>query len=342
MILAGGYRVSSFLGDGGCGTVLAVSEIETGREFAAKVLNTAAAADPVNHKRFWREAKIAASIRHPNLCDVVGFGTLDARRPYLIMERLRGETLRARLYATGPFSVPDAVAVSAQLLDALSVVHGRGIIHRDVKATNVFITTPRDSTPSIKLFDFGIAKPLPSIKTDEFSAVTNSDVIPGTPYYLTPEQIAGAKDLDERVDVWAVGLLLYEMLTGRRAFVGKDYRAVAIKILTTEPPPASTYRSDVPAELDRILARAISKDRKKRHPSAAALRQDMLACWAKERFLAMARWQALRANHFATSPVATLKRAEEVPTLDEIPIEWELGSSTEQCRVVFEEMPSFY
>jgi serine/threonine-protein kinase len=340
MLLGGGYRVISFLGDGGCGTVLSVREIETGQEFAAKVLNPAASADPVSQKRFWREAKIAASIRHPNLCGVVGFGTLDAKRPYLIMERLNGETLRARLHATGPFSVPDAVAVSAQLLDALSVVHAKGIIHRDVKATNVFITTPRDRAPSIKLFDFGIAKPLPSIHSDEFSVVTKTDVIPGTPYYLTPEQIAGVKDLDERVDVWSVGLLLYEMLTGNRAFGGSDYRSVAMKILTTDPPPATSYRPDVPPELERILARAISKDRRNRHPSAAALRQDILACWAKERFLAMERWQALRANHFVESPAVELtsKRSKEAPTLEEIPIEWELGSSTEQCRV-FEEMP---
>jgi serine/threonine-protein kinase len=194
------------------------------------------------------------------------------------------------------------VAIMLQLLDGLSAAHAAGVLHRDVKPGNIFITSPRQAPPTIKIIDFGLAKVLPvsirtpsvrSVRSEDYSTITTTDVIPGTPFYLAPEQVRGARDLDERVDVWAAGVTFYELLVGRRAYEGASYAAVATSILLHSLAPVSTLRADIPATFDEVVARAIAKDRDARFPTTAAFRAALVDVWARFRTEGLARGASL-------------------------------------------------
>jgi serine/threonine-protein kinase len=209
------------------------------------------------------------------------------------MERLHGETLRARLYEGGPMALGDAISVALQLTDGLATAHARGVLHRDVKPSNVFLISERGQAPFIKLIDFGLAKLLPTwlrmSQPEDMSAITETGVIPGTPHYLSPEQLDAPKNLDERADVWAAGLVLYEMLTGHRAFDAPNYHTLVTAIALQEPESIRVTRDDVPAPLEHIITRALAKQRARRYANAAAFRQALLECWARIRAEGIAR-----------------------------------------------------
>jgi serine/threonine-protein kinase len=294
MFVEGRFRVTDILGEGGMGVVFKAMDTDSGREVALKVLHPTAFS-PSNVRRFRREGRAAYALRHPNICEVFGHGTLADGSPYIVMELLSGETLRKRLHSVGPLALGDAVAITLQLLDALSVAHARGVLHRDVKPSNIFLTTPRGQAPVIKLIDFGLAKLLPNwvqlpTQSEDATAITSTGVIAGTPHYLAPEQLDGSKNLDERADVWATGLVSYEMLAGIRAFDGENYTELTAAIALREPDSIRVFRSDdVPIELERVLARALAKDRQQRYANALAFRQALLDCWAKIRAEGIAR-----------------------------------------------------
>ena len=227
---------------------------------------------------------------------------MDGGAPYIVMDRLEGETLRRRLLDTGPLSAADAVSVMLQLLEGLTAAHAVGVLHRDIKPGNIFITTPRGAPPSIKIIDFGLAKLLPvstwtpreSMAAEDMSAITTTDVVPGTPMYLAPEQINGQRDLDERVDVWAAGLTFYEMLLNRRAFSGSSYVALAHDIVLTNLPSVSSQRSDLPGGFDRLFAKALAKHREHRFTTAAQFRGALLDEWSRFRTAGVIRGEQLR------------------------------------------------
>jgi serine/threonine-protein kinase len=187
-VIAGRYRIGSRIGAGGMGVVYAAIEIETGHEVALKALN-ATAMTTENLRRFRREAQTAASIKHRHVCAVRYLG-VEAGTPFIVMERLLGETLRRRLTEMGRTSASDAVTIMIQVLEGLSAAHGAGVLHRDIKPANIFITTPRGDSPVVKVIDFGLAKmipttawkPRPEAPDEELSAITTTDVIPGTPF----------------------------------------------------------------------------------------------------------------------------------------------------------------
>jgi serine/threonine-protein kinase len=195
--------------------------------------------------------------------------------PFIVMERLHGEPLRARLSALGAFSLPDAFAITCQLLDALAATHATGVIHRDVKPSNVFMTSPRGQRPRLKLIDFGLAKLLQANdvhRTGRSGHITAPDNIPGTLHYLAPEQLLGAP-IDQRVDVYAAGLALYEMLSGVRAYSGDTLDSLVRRIVFEPPPAVCELRDDLPAEMDDILAMALAKDPSRRFLTAGAFRR---------------------------------------------------------------------
>ena len=237
------------------------------------------------------------------------------------MERLLGETLRQRLTEMGPTSASDAVTIMIQLLEGLAAAHSAGVLHRDIKPANIFLTTPRGESPAIKIIDFGLAKlipttawkPRPEAPTEELSAITTTDVIPGTPPYLAPEQVSGTRDLDERVDVWAAGLTFYEMLTGKRAYDAPSYAALATSILHRPLPALSSFREDLPEGLDAVLSKAIAKNRDDCFPTAAALRAALIAEWARFRAAGVVRGEQLR-KHRPQAP--TLPVTEELDLQD--------------------------
>ena len=314
-IIAGRYKIVSKIGSGGMGVVYAAIEMETGREVALKGLH-ARAFTTENLRRFRREAQTAASVKNRHLCAVYYLG-VEAGTPFIVMERLAGETLRRRLTEAGPVSASDAVTIMIQLLDGLEAAHVAGILHRDIKPANIFIITPRGESPVIRVIDFGLAKliptavwkPRPEAPTEELSAITTTDVIPGTPFYRAPEQVSGTRDLDGRVDVWAAGLTFFEMLAGRRAYDAPSFVTLVPKILLLPLPLLSSLRDDLPASFDPILAKAIAKNRDERYPTAGAFRSALIAEWARVRVAGVVRGEQLR--NYRPEPPAPL-RAEEV------------------------------
>lgn len=320
-VIAGRYRLGSKIGAGGMGVVHAAVELDTGLEVAIKALNTRAFTTE-NLRRFRREAQTAASVKNRHLCAVHYLG-VESGTPFIVMERLLGETLRRRLTDMGPTSPSDAVTIMIQLLEGLAAAHTAGVLHRDVKPANIFITTPRGESPFIKVIDFGLAKlipttewkPRPDSPPEELSAITTTDVIPGTPFYLAPEQVAGSRDLDGRVDVWAAGLTFYEMLTGQRAYDGPSYVALVSSILLRPIPALHTFRDDLPEGFDAVLAKAIAKNRDQRFSTAAAFRAALIAEWARFRTAGVVRGEQMR-KYRPEAP--TLPFVEDPPSAEDM------------------------
>ena len=257
-VLGGRYRLRTLLAVGGMGAVWAAEDAVLGREVAVKVLGEALAGDRRAELRLRREARAAGRLAHPGIARVLDLGE-DAGRPYLVMELLHGESLAARLARAGPLEPAEAVRVVAAAADALEVAHGAGIVHRDVKPGNVFVTGAGD----VKLLDFGIAS------AANEAALTGGDLL-GTAAYLAPERVLG-HDATPAADVYALGVLLYELLAGRPPFAGDTGTALAMAHVHARPAPLDAVAPRVPPALTAACERALAKDPAARPPSAAAL-----------------------------------------------------------------------
>lgn len=291
--LGGRYAVRSLLGSGGMGAVYEAVDLVGAVPVAIKGLNRRSFT-PANLRRLRFEAEIASTLVHEHICRVHGIG-VDGGAPYLVMERLEGETLRSLLRREGALGPADAIAIMLQVLDALSVAHAARIIHRDVKPSNIFLTRVSGSaSPHVKLIDFGLAKAVGSSGDGDVEEITALNEIAGTPQYLTPEQLLGERNLDARVDVWAAALTLFEMLTGRRAqATALVPEALAERILREPVPSIATERRDLPREIDDVLQHALAKDRRRRFSSAAAFRTALVAVWARHRAGSIARGRSM-------------------------------------------------
>jgi len=264
------YRVKALLGEGGMGAVYEAEHLAIGRVVAVKVLHPKHAQQADSVARLRHEARIAGSIGHPNICEIYDLGRLDDGAPYLVMERLVGETLDQRIKREGALPERDIVDVMQQVLSALSAAHGKAIIHRDLKPENVFLVRRAGTPPVAKLLDFGISK---AIDEDTATDLTMPGIVMGTPYYMAPEQARGDRGLDHRVDLWAAGVILYEALTGRRPFVARNYNALLVQILTSKHRPLSEVRPGVTRSLERVVDRALAKMREDRFQTAAEFQE---------------------------------------------------------------------
>jgi serine/threonine protein kinase len=274
----GHYKVLEPLGAGGMGVVYRAQDTVLGRMVALKVLPTTASSDPEAVNRFRREARTASSLNHPNICTIYGFDDQDGRC-YLAMELLEGETLDRRL-VQGPLDMRVFVDVATQVADALDAAHSEGILHRDIKPANIFLTKRGQA----KVLDFGLAKlaaphtrhagvdASTTVVPSQFTSVVGTTV--GTVAYMSPEQ-ARAEALDSRTDLFSFGVVLYEMATGRVTFPGNTTAVIFDGILNRDPTPASALNSDVAPDLDRIIGKALEKDRGLRYQTAADLRADL-------------------------------------------------------------------
>jgi len=266
----GHYRIVAPLGSGGMGEVYLAEDTKLGRRVALKILPPDLAADADRRRRFEREARAAAALNHPNIVTIHSVEQADDLH-FLTMEVIDGQTLTSHIPASG-LEWSSFFRLAIQLADAISAAHQQGVVHRDIKPANVMIT--REGR--VKVLDFGIAKlkaPEPSGATTTTSATAPQQVL-GTVAYMSPEQAEG-RLVDERSDIFSLGVLLHEMATGAKPFKGDTAISVLSSIIKDQAPPVSATRQDAPAELDRIVARCLAKDPGRRYQTAADLRSDL-------------------------------------------------------------------
>jgi serine/threonine protein kinase len=276
--IGGKYLVRSVLGEGGMGSVFEAENLALGRSVAVKVLHPAQARKKTAVKRFHQEARAAGAIGHPNICEVYDLGTLDDGSPYLVMERLVGETLADRIASEGGLPFEDVIDILTQVLSGLVAAHEKGIVHRDIKPENVFLTRRVGCPPLAKLLDFGVSKMITPIfgnEKDEDLDLTRTGMVMGTPFYMSPEQARGDRNLDARVDLYACGIMMYEALTGKRPFTAANYNALLLQILTTKPRPARELRPAMPLGFDEVLEKALARSREERFQTAAAFQREL-------------------------------------------------------------------
>jgi len=262
------------------GSVYEAVDLQTGMPVALKALQPGAC-DAIRLRRLRREAVTMTTVHSAHVCKVHYLG-VERGTPFIVMERLYGETLRTRLAEGGALPAWEAIAIACQLLDALTATHAAGVVHRDVKPSNLFLTESGSNdganVPHVKLIDFGLARvraessPLPQRE------ITPAEVVAGTLHYLAPEQLLGGGDVDERVDVYAAAVTVFEMLTGRRAYAG-TYAEVLHDICLNEPPLVTSLKPDLPDLLDDVMAMAMAKTRERRFASAHAFKRALLAAW---------------------------------------------------------------
>lgn len=262
--LDGRYELVSFLGKGGMGSVFFARHVLIGKPVAVKVLERQRVSEPKLVTRLFREAQVAASIRHPNIIDVIDVGVAPKGDPYLVMEYLEGEDLASLLGRVGPISVAAACAILEPVLLALQAAHKRGVVHRDLKPGNVFLARQENAPPVVKLIDFGVAKYLGPVD----ARITVTGTLLGTACYMPPEQAMGNEDVDARADLYAIGVTLYEMITGRVPFKGSNYNDTIIKIVKDEPPPPESPKERLDDATVTLVLRALSKSPGARFQSA--------------------------------------------------------------------------
>src|SRR5574341_619388 len=280
----GPYEITGAVGAGGMGEVYRARDTRLGRDVAIKVLPEAFAKDAILKERFEREAKTISSLNHPNICTLYDVGHQDGT-DFLVMELLEGDSLAQRL-AKGALPVAETLRIGMEMADALERAHRQGVVHRDLKPGNVVLTKS-----GAKLLDFGLAKPNPlaagsgssmsaiATQVSPTSPVTREGTVIGTFQYMSPEQVEG-READARSDIFALGAVLYEMATGKRAFEGKSQLSVASAILEKEPEPISAIQPMTPAALEHVVKTCLAKDPEERWQSAADVRREL--AWIAE------------------------------------------------------------
>ncbi|WP_224249114.1 serine/threonine-protein kinase [Hyalangium gracile] len=281
--LAKKYRVEALIGEGGMGKVYRARQLALDKQVVLKVLRQSLLSDERTVARFQREAKAASRLNHPNSISILDFGQAEDGALFIAMEFVPGQDLHQVLSREWPLPESRVVRIVSQVLSALSDAHGAGVIHRDLKPENIMVEQRRNEPDFVKVLDFGIAK-ITDSSGEDVPALTRAGFVCGTPEYMSPEQARGAQ-LDHRSDLYAVGVILYQLTTGLLPFESDSAVGFATKHLTEEPPPPSRRRPDarISPAMERLILRALSKDPNDRPANAEAFKAELLAVLDRER-----------------------------------------------------------
>jgi cytochrome c peroxidase/serine/threonine protein kinase len=267
-VVAGRYRIERVLGKGGMGLVVAAEHLSLRRRVAVKFLLPEALSRAEAVERFVREARAAAAIQNDHVARILDVGIQESGAPYIVMEYLTGCDLGHLLRERGTLPAEEAVGYVLEACEALAEAHARGIVHRDLKPSNLFLASPMGGPPVVKILDFGLAKALPTAADNEES-ITTTDLVMGSLHYMSPEQMRSLKQADDRSDIWSLGVILYELVSGRRPFQGDSLPASLLMIGLDPPSPIPAGAA--PPGLEAVILRCLEKDRNRRPQSVAEL-----------------------------------------------------------------------
>lgn len=265
-ILARKYRVDRVLGKGGMGIVVAAVHVDLGHQVALKMMLPDREHSSENHERFLREARASVRLKSQHVARVLDVGTDEHDLPFIAMEYLEGKDLHETLKKQGPLSIEEATEYVLQTCEAVGEAHAAGIVHRDLKPANMFLTQDVSGAPCIKVLDFGISKLL-----DSELALTQEAQSLGSPLYMSPEALGSAKNVDARTDIWALGIILFQLVAKRTPFHAPTMAQLCTRILTDTPTPLSEYRQDVPAGFEAVIHKCLQRERDARYTNVAEL-----------------------------------------------------------------------
>jgi serine/threonine-protein kinase len=299
-ILAGKYRIDRIIGRGGMGVVVAAHHMQLDEHVAIKFLLPAAVGRPDLLARFEREARAAVKIKSEHVARVIDVGVLDTGSPYMVMEFLEGVDLAQRLAAEGPLSAHQTADFVLQACEAIAEAHALGIVHRDLKPANLFVTRFADGLESVKVLDFGISKSS-AMSGSAGSDMTQTQSMLGSPFYMSPEQMQSARSVDMRTDIWSLGCILYQCVTGLVPFEADTLPELVLKIVQSAPPPLQQVRPDVPPAFEQVIQRCLQKQRDHRYPHVGELASGLLP-FAPERSRASAEriWRVMQTSGIAS------------------------------------------
>jgi serine/threonine-protein kinase len=302
-VIGGKYRIDRFIGSGSMGVVVGAHHLQLDQRVAIKFLSAMSVINPNVVARFAREARAAAKITSQHVARVIDVGALENGAPYIVMEYLEGSDLAAWVRERGPLPVAQAVDFVLQGCEAIAEAHGLGIIHRDLKPANFFVSRSADGQYSVKVLDFGISKVTGSSASPGEMTMTSTQTLLGSPLYMSPEQMVASRDVDEGTDIWSLGVILHELLTGHPPFNGDSVPEVCIKVATQEPAPLRFTRSDCPRGLEAVMRKCLEKDRSKRYAIVADLAEALVE-YGSERGWNSAR-RISRVMHHGRSPLTS-------------------------------------
>ncbi len=268
------YKINCKIGQGGMGAVYEATHLALGKKVAIKVLLDKHADKESVVARLEQEARLASSIGHDHIIDITDFGTTASGRTFVVMEYLEGESLGQCLAREGPFDPSRAIPIVRQAAGALGAAHQSGVIHRDVKPENLFLRR-RNNQDSVKVVDFGISKAMTPDEGEESPRLTQTGMVLGTPLYMSPEQARGDDNPDHRVDIYALGVILYECVTGDVPFTGTNYLSIVSQVISTEPKTPRERRPELSRDLEDVILKAIAKEPEDRYQTMAEFDADL-------------------------------------------------------------------
>jgi len=336
VVLADKYRVEKVLGVGGMGMVVAAHHIALDERVAIKLLLPEMLSNNDAVQRFAREARAAIKIKNEHVVRVMDVSTLPSGAPMMVMEFLDGEDLSQLIERQGPLPLATVAEYVLQACEAIAEAHSLGIVHRDLKPANLFVTRRNDGTQCVKVLDFGISKVTGGGKGFD---MTSTQSVMGSPLYMSPEQMASAKHVDGRTDIWALGVILHESLCGKPPFEGESITQLVASVLTTMPPAARTLRPDLPLGVDPVILRCLEKDPNRRWSSVREF-ADALAPFAPSR--AHTSSERIAGYGGATMPISEYTAQRELPSAGwrgTLPLNASPGGTSPPVEAPADELP---